>query len=603
MGFIERTPAKCKDCYRCLRECPVKAIKVVKEDNSPEMHVEIIEDRCILDGKCIRVCPQNAKQPRSGVRAVKTMLSRGYKVAATVAPSFAALLPLDDPLKLPTILRKLGFATVSETAYGAEMVARAQRRLLEDGKRPLITSPCPAVVNLVERHYPEAIPYLTPLVSPAVAHARYLKSLDPDLKVVFIGPCVAKKEECTRPDAALSVDVALTFLELWSWIEEEDIDVASLEASDFDPPYPDLGRLFPTEGGILRAAGFTGSVSSPKVISASGIEHCIEMITYVTSGQASVDLVDLMSCSGGCLGGPGAASELNIYARRQKLLEYWESRRPDRRGDRKQAEPESATPKGAPADHAVPESQLMRTYRDKTQKPIEVPEEAIREMLAATGKYTPEDELNCGACGYHSCRDKAIACYMGFADPVMCIPYMRQRAESMANLIVSAIPSAIFVVSRDDRILEVNRLAQVLAKQPLHNLIGESIEHILPTEVSAQLHRMIDDEDVFRGLMEFDGKWFDLTIFSEPTQQVKVIILTDKSKEIQDRERLSQLRSETLGRVEQVILKQMEVAQKVAGLLGETTAETKGTLSQLVKILKGETSTAMGRGEDSGSED
>ena len=155
----------------------------------------------------------------------------------------------------------------------------------------------------------------------------------------------------------------------------------------------------------------------------------------------------------------------------------------------------------------------------------------------------------------------------------------------------------------DDRILEVNRLAQVLAKQPLHNLIGESIEHILPTEVSAQLHRMIDDEDVFRGLMEFDGKWFDLTIFSEPTQQVKVIILTDKSKEIQDRERLSQLRSETLGRVEQVILKQMEVAQKVAGLLGETTAETKGTLSQLVKILKGETSTAMGRGEDSGSED
>ena len=157
---------------------------------------------------------------------------------------------------------------------------------------------------------------------------------------------------------------------------------------------------------------------------------------------------------------------------------------------------------------------------------------------------------------------------MGFADPVMCIPYMRQRAESMANLIVSAIPSAIFVVSRDDRILEVNRLAQVLAKQPLHNLIGESIEHILPTEVSAQLHRMIDDEDVFRGLMEFDGKWFDLTIFSEPTQQVKVIILTDKSKEIQDGNACPS-ESETLGRVEQVILKQMEVAQKVAGLLGK----------------------------------
>jgi nitrogen-specific signal transduction histidine kinase len=173
----------------------------------------------------------------------------------------------------------------------------------------------------------------------------------------------------------------------------------------------------------------------------------------------------------------------------------------------------------------------------------------------------------------------------------------------MANLIVSAIPSAIFVVSRDDRILEVNRLAQLLAKQSLHDLIGESIEHIFPPELCSKLRQLVDDEDVFRGLMVLDDRWFDVTIFSEPTQRVKVIVLTDKSKEIQDRERLSQLRNETLGRVEQVINKQMQVAQKVAGLLGETTAETKGTLSQLVKILKDETSNAIGRGEVSGSED
>jgi len=591
MDFIERAPAKCKDCYRCLRECPVKAIQVVQEDDNPEMHVGIIEDRCILDGKCITVCPQNAKQPRSDVKTVKTMLSRGYRVAATVAPSFAALLPLDDPLKLPTVLRKLGFATVSETAFGAELVARAQRKLLDGGKRPYITSPCPAIVNLVERHYPEAIPYLTPLVSPAVAHARYLKSSDPDVKVVFIGPCVAKKEECTRPDAALSVDAALTFLELWAWIEAENIDVEALEPSGFDPPYPDLGRLFPTEGGIVRAAGITGSVPSSRVAIASGIEDCIEMISYITSGKASVDLVDLMACNGGCLGGPGAANELNIFARRQKLLEYWNTMRG------KQA------PAGEELGDILPESQLRRTYRDKKHKPVEVPEEAIREILAATGKYSPEDELNCGACGYHSCRDKAIACYMGYADPVMCIPYMKQRAESMANLIVSAIPSAIFVVSPDDRILDVNRLAQALAKQPLHDLIGNNVEQVLPTEMCSHLHQMLDDEDVFRGLMELEGRYFDVTIFSEPTQRVKVIILTDKSKEIQDRERLTQLRNETLGRVEQVINKQMEVAQKIAGLLGETTAETKGTLSQLVKILKDETSTAIGRGEANGSQD
>src|SRR5690606_3056837 len=222
---------------------------------------------------CITVWTQNAKQPRSDIKTVKTMLSRGYKVAATVAPSLAALLPLVEPLKLPAILRPLRLATVSETAVGAELVAKAQHKLLDQGKGPYITSPCPAVVNLVEKHYPEAIPYLTPLVSPAVASARYLKALDPDVKVVFIGPCVAKKEECTRPDAALSVDVALTFLELWSWVEEAGIDVESIEPSDFDPPYPDLGRLFPTEGGIIRAAGIEGSVASSEVVMASGIVY------------------------------------------------------------------------------------------------------------------------------------------------------------------------------------------------------------------------------------------------------------------------------------------------------------------------------------------
>ncbi len=591
MDFIERTPAKCKDCYKCLRECPVKAIQVVQEGSSPEMHVKIIEDRCILDGKCISVCPQNAKQPRSDIKAIKMMMSRGYKVAATVAPSFAALLPLENPLQLPSALRKLGFSTVSETAYGAELVAKAQRNLFDQGKGPFITSPCPAVVNLVEKHYPEAIPYLTPLVSPAVAHGRYLKSLDPDMKVVFIGPCVAKKEECTRPDAALSFDIALTFRELWSWIEEEGIDVISLEGSTFDPPYPDLGRLFPTEGGILKAAGIGNGAVSPRTAMASGIEDCVDMISYLTAGKAAVDIVDLMACDGGCLGGPGAVNELNVFARRQKLLEYWETMSPGQTtGDRE-------------LPHALPEPQLYRNYRDRKPRRIEVPEEEIQKILATTGKYSADDELNCGACGYQSCRDKAIACYNGLADPVMCIPYMRQRAESMANLIVSAIPSAIFVVSCEGHILDVNRLAQVLAERPLHDLLGESIDQIMPPEVCSRLRLMLGDEDVFRGLVEFDGRWFDVTIFPEPTQRAEVIILTDRTKEIQDREHLSQLRNETLARVEQVIKKQMEVAQKVAGLLGETTAETKGTLSQLVKILKDEPNTAIGRGETRGPED
>ncbi len=593
MNFIERTPAKCKDCYKCLRECPVKAIQVVQEDQSPEMHVKIIEDRCILDGKCISVCPQNAKQPRSDVGAVKMMLSKGYKVAATVAPSFAGLLQLEEPLKLPSILRRLGFSTVSETAYGAELVAQAQRKLFEQGKGPFITSPCPAVVNLVEKHYPEAIRYLTPLVSPAVAHARYLKSMDPDIKVVFIGPCVAKKEECTRPDAALSFDLALTFRELWTWVEEASIDVESVDVSNFDPPYPDLGRLFPTEGGILKAAGINNGVVSPRTAMVSGIENCVEMITHLTEDKPAIEIADLMACSGGCLGGPGAINDLNIFARRQKLLKYWESQRPEN------------PPAKIDLPATLPEEQLYRDYRDRKPRETKVPEAEIRKILAQTGKYSADDELNCGACGYQSCRDKAIACYKGLADPVMCIPYMRQKAESMANLIVSAIPSAIFVVSSNGRILDANTLAQKLTRQPLHELLDEHIDHIMPAEVCSRMRQLIRDDDVYRGLVHYEERWFDATIFPEPTQRAKVIILTDKTQEILDRAKLDELRDETLARIEQVIKRQMEVAQKIAGLLGETTAETKGTLSQLVRILKSESDTnaAIRRGENGGLED
>ena len=202
-----------------------------------------------------------------------------------------------------------------------------------------------------------------------------------------------------------------------------------------------------------------------------------------------------------------------------------------------------ATAEASPDE--LPESRLYRNYRNRKPKDIEVPEAEIQNILAMTGKYSPDDELNCGACGYQSCRDKAIACYKGLADPVMCIPYMRQKAESMANLIVSAIPSAIFVVSAEGRILDVNRLAQLLIKEPLHELLGEPIDMIMPAEVCSRMRQLEDDQDVYRGLVEVEGKWFDITIFSEPTERAKVIILTDKTQEKRDREQLSQLRNET----------------------------------------------------------
>ena len=592
VAFIERVPAKCKDCYKCLRECPVKAIQVEQASDSHEMHVKIIEERCILDGRCIAVCPQKAKHPRSDVKAVKTLLSRGHKVAAAIAPSFAALLPLKDPLQLPTILRNMGFSTVSETAVGAEIVARAYHRFFKERKGPLIATACPAIVNLVERHYPEVIPYLAPLVSPAVAHARYLKRIDKDLKVVFIGPCVAKKDEVQRPDSAFSVDVVLTFTELWSWIQEESLCVDSVPSSHFDPPYPDEGRLFPAEGGLLKAAGIHEPPVSRRIVVASGIENCVELIKHLKRGEGDLDLVELMACSGGCLGGPCAVNDLDVFTRRQRLFSYRESQKLAAKVKRSETivkESEDLAEKGSPPPDAsvpeLPDTLLFRTYRDRKPREEPVPEEELRKILAMTGKYSPEDELNCGACGYGSCRDKAVACWKGLADPTMCIPYMRQKAESMANLIVSAIPSAIIVVSREGTIMDANPSFQMLTKKSMEQLNGAPIESLLPDDVVSQI-RQVKGDSIYRGSTEFSGRFFDVTIFPEPTQRARVIILTDKTEERKDRERLEKMREETLGRVEQVIRKQMEVAQKIAGLLGETTAETKGSLSQLVRILK-----------------
>ncbi|MGB9868144.1 MAG: [Fe-Fe] hydrogenase large subunit C-terminal domain-containing protein [Bacillota bacterium] len=574
MAIIETVRTKCRDCYKCLRACPVKAIKVSRGPGVYEMHASVVEEFCIHDGTCIRECPQKAKKVRSDLNRVRELLSKGEEIAVSLAPSFAAALPLDDPLRVVTALRKMGVAVVQETALGAEMVASLQRKLLDQGHGPMISSSCPAVVSLIEKHYPEAIRFLSPAVSPAVAHGRYLKAQYPGIRVVFIGPCIAKKDEICDPEVSDSVDVALTFQELLQWVDEAHIPLSDCAPGSFDPPLPSLARLFPADGGLLRSCQLDG-VLNRAAMSVSGVDRCREVINHFLKGETQPQLVELMACPGGCISGPFALGGEDYYQRRNKLLTYVA-------GARTNCNQEGLSDKYL---ELLPPERLLRKYRDKQLKLLRPTREQLREILEKSGKFSPEDELNCGACGYQSCEEKAIAVFNGMADPEMCIPHMRQLAESMANVVVSATPDGIVVVSSDGLVVDMNAAAERILGLPRKNAVGLPIGRLMDDSCFRQA---ADQKQVVKGECIIGDRVVEQQVLYVGNQKLCVGFLMDVTEERRAAQRQREIREEAVRRAQQVIAKQMQVVQKIAGLLGETTAETKLSLTELMKVVREE---------------
>ncbi len=567
MSIIETLRRKCRDCYKCLRACPVKAIKVERGPGPYEVHVSVHEDFCVNCGTCIRECPQKAKKPRVDTDKVREFLRRGDRVAVSLAPSFAAA--LDRPMRFITALRKAGFHTVQETALGAEMVSQAHMRLLEESGEPYIGSSCPAVVNLVQRHYPEAVKFLAPLVSPAIAHGKYLKRAMPGVKVVFIGPCVAKKEEIDDPEVRGAVDVALTFEETLTWLREEGIRLEECQDGEFDGPFPQRARLFPADGGLLRATVDCGLLSKA-YLSVSGMEASIETIRHFLGGDDVPRLVDLLACPGGCIAGPSALSKSDLFERRRMLIEYERSAQVNA----------DASP--AYYESLLPLDELKRSFRDLKVPLARPSEKQIREILERIGKYTPEDELNCGSCGYSSCRDKAIAVFNGMADPEMCIPYMRQRAESMANVVVNATPDGVIVTTPDGTIVDLNLAAETMIRRKKKEVVGTHISAYMDATLFEETARTMAPS---RGEIALNGLVIDEQVIYVPDQKLLVGILMDITEERRQMENRKRVAEEAVERARRVIEEQMEVAQKIAGLLGETTAETKISLTTLMNVI------------------
>ncbi|MGE5550884.1 MAG: [Fe-Fe] hydrogenase large subunit C-terminal domain-containing protein [Bacteroidota bacterium] len=577
MAVISTIEARCKDCYKCLRACPVKAISFVGGASKTELHAQVMSERCVLCGTCLRVCPQQAKKVRSELKNVQALLAKKVPLAASLAPSFAGAIRPGQSGRLVAALHRLGFGMVAETAYGAELVANAHLLALDRQPAPLLTSSCPVIVNLIEIYYPELGGHLAAVISPMVAHARYLKKAHPETAVVFIGPCVAKKDEAEKCG---EIAAALTFRELADWMAAKDLQLESLEEAAFDGPRPRLAGLFPLDGGLLKTAALSTDLLAEEFRVITGLDKCLEFLSRLRRRPADRTvprMVEMLACEGGCIAGPGFADfadPSDLDERRLAVLEYVRSR----------DNPPAATA-APPPPETGPGIELDRTYLDRGTRALEPDEQTIRSILAQTGKRTPEDELNCGACGYGSCREKAQAVFHGFADLQMCMPYMRERAESMSNVILEATPTAVIVVNPRLEIVEMNHGAEKMFKTCAAKVVGGKLAALIDP---VNFQRVLETKQTMTASVAYPeyNLATEQTIFFAEKENVIIGSIVDKTEEVRHRGEEAKTKQSVIGRAQEVIDKQMKVAQEIAGLLGETTAETKVLLKKLIELMQ-----------------
>lgn len=560
MKVIDFKDAKCRHCYKCVRHCMVKAITVQQEQ------ARILTDHCINCGRCMEICPQNAKTFASDMDRVKGFLRQGYKTVISIAPSYIGVLDFACPGQVVDALQKLGFAEVRETAEGAAMVTREYQRLIHENKMPnIITTCCPSVNDLVEKYYPECAKLLAPVVSPMVAHGRYIKKLyGDDVKVVFLGPCIAKKQEAMGDErVAGAIDAILTFEELAIWLDEAKINIHDCEDKPMGNPDPEINRMYPISGGVIQSVIAEEEMNNYHKVFVDGLANCMEMLECMKRGELEHCFIEANVCEGGCTKGPASARWNMSYVKAKIKIEKEVSHKAAR---------------NLP-DMTVEE--LAKEFGDHSIQEKYPTEEEIQEILRSVGKYTPEDELNCGACGYSTCREKAVAVFQNKAELSMCMPYALMQAESMSNVVMDVTPNMIFIIDNELRIRECNKKGQELLgvgkEEALQRYIFEfmdaaDIEETLRTKEPI-FHKKLQLE---HGRMTVE----ETIVYIENLESV-LVTFQDVTREEKMKEQHYNLKVETMEMAQKVIDKQMMVAQEIAGLLGETTAETKVTLSKL----------------------
>ncbi len=570
MSIIQFKEANCKNCYKCIRCCPVNAI-AFKNDQA-----EIIHDECMLCGNCLTVCPQNAKSVNSDVDKVKKFIQKREKVYVSLAPSFISAFDHDEKW-VHYALKKLGFTHIEGTANGAYQVSRQYESLLKQKKmKNIITSCCSSIILLIEKYYPQLLDQLAPVVSPMIAHAKMLReTYGQRIRVVFIGPCISKKEEFNDLQNGNQIDAVVTFDDLDKWFEEEGLYEADEVIEDIKN-FDTLARIYPVPGGILKTIDRKYK-KNYRSISVDGVERCMDVLHSIVEGDIENYLIEMSSCKGGCLGGPCMKNVPGGFlTARERLLNYAK-----RIGARSETNMTNSV-------MALTKVDLSKKFIDRSKK-LEVPSEAvIQGILNSIGKFSKEEELNCGACGYHSCREKATAVFHGKAQVHMCLPYMRERAESISNIIINYTPYAIFALNESLKIQELNKSAQQMFNLGAKNMNGISISEILPCEEFEQV--LEGSENVYdeKYVYETYGMVVKQSIINVKQHNTVIVIINDITKEEAQRHKVLESRSQNIDIAQKIMEKQMTVAQEIASLLGETTAETKVALTKLKKSIMSE---------------
>ena len=556
--FLKLKKSNCKNCYKCIRHCPVKSIRFSGNQ------ANIVGNECILCGQCFVVCPQNAKEIADETERVKVLIDSGAPVIASVAPSFIANYDGVGFEELKAALKKLGFADAEETAVGATIVKREYERLLnEDDRNILISSCCHSVNLLIQKYYPSCLPYLADVLSPMQAHCKDIKQRYSNAKTVFIGPCVAKKDEADYYTGI--TDAVLTYEELTEWFEAAGI----VPEKKLDQSDESLARFFPTTGGILKTMQ-KNMRPDYTYLAVDGVENCMAALHDIEEGNIEHCFIEMSACAGSCIGGPVMEKYHRMPVRDYYAVAHYAGKK-----DFNVAQPDPFT---------------LRKEMEYIGRKLPYPSESeIREALHRMGKLRPEDELNCGSCGYNTCREKAVAIIQGKAEVSMCLPFLKERAENFSDNIINNTPNGIVVLNDKYEVQQINRAALKLMNIPRESdVMGEPIIRILDPKPFMDVQRTgrtVRDEKVY--LAEYD-KYIEQTIVLDKEYKALICIMRDVSDEEQQRQRKEELSRQTVETADKVVDKQMRIVQEIASLLGETAAETKIALTKLKESMTDE---------------
>ena len=549
--------SNCKNCYKCIRHCPVKAIRF----SGNQAH--IIGNECILCGQCFVVCPQNAKQIIDETEKVKVFLQSGDPVIVSLAPSFVANYDGVGIGAMREALKKLGFYDVEETAIGATIVKTEYERMLKEEERDIVISSCCHSVNLlIQKYFPAELEYLADVLSPMQAHCADIKKRYPNAKTVFVGPCVAKKDEAEYYEGI--VDAVLTFEELTEWLKKEKIEIDKT----MDSAEESRARFFPTTGGILKT--MAQDISGYTYLAIDGVENCIAALRDIESGKIHKCFIEMSACAGSCIGGP----VMEKY-HRSPIKDYM-----------------SVANFAGKKDFVVEQlsaTDLKKQFTYIEHKLTMPSEEEIASVLRQMGKIKALDELNCGSCGYNSCREKAIAICQGKAEISMCLPFLKDKAESFSDTIVSSSPDGLIVLNESLEVQQINGAAlRLMNLRADKDVLGEPVVRILDPKVFLQVQetgRNLYGKKVY--LAEYK-RYVEMTVVHEKDSRVLVAILRDITGRETEREKKENIRNQTIEVADKVVEKQMRIVQEIASLLGETAAETKIALTKLKESITDE---------------